>query len=144
MSWLMISSRCCSDQNWEPSNVSPKYQLDGATFVDATCLPSLVVTRKDKLCPTKLAPACQFCPQLRFIWIHGPVPPLIDSAVTSPAPPTLVTNTRSNQGFPLIVKRIPPVLTHGTLYKVTSHNLSFRWSPHQTRTKCMRSESTPS
>jgi hypothetical protein len=56
----------------------------------------------------------------------------------------LVTNTRSNQGFPLMVKRIPPVLTHGTLYKVTSSNLSFRWSPHQTRTKCMRTESTTS
>jgi len=85
--------------------------------VETTCRPSLVVTMNDKVLPTKLAPDCQFWPQLRVIWIHAPVPPRMETAVTSPAPATLVTSTKSNQGFPLMVNRIPPLLMHGTLQR---------------------------
>lgn len=107
-------------QKLVPSNVWPNCQLPGAASVEMATAPSLVMALKESACPFMLLlPVnCHIDPQLRDMRSHWVLEPLIYICCTSPAPATLVTRTRINQGFPLIVKRIPPDLMQGTLNMV--------------------------
>lgn len=101
-----------------PSNVWPNCQLPGAASMERASAPSLVMALKESACPFMLLlPVnCHIDPQLRDMGSHGVLEPLMYICCTSPAPATLVTSTRTNQGFPLMVKRIPPNLMQGTLH----------------------------
>ncbi|KAL6990522.1 hypothetical protein U1Q18_042258, partial [Sarracenia purpurea var. burkii] len=58
---------------------------------------------------------CQFWPQFLDIDCQRVLDPLMNTACTSPAPPTLVTRTRLKYECPLIVNLMPPLLLQGTL-----------------------------
>ena len=104
----------CYGQLWAyncwPTNVCPNFQEDGATLKETIVFPSLVVTMKDKSWPQRFALLCQFWPQFLAIGCHPVIVPFIDTAWTSPAPPTFVMSTRLKKAWPLTVKWIPPFL----------------------------------
>lgn len=104
-------------QKFTPSNVWPNCQLPGAASVEMATDPSLVMALNESACPfILLLPVnCHIDPQLRFIASQGVLLPLMYICCTSPAPATFVTSTNINQGFPLMVNRIPPAFKHGTL-----------------------------
>lgn len=95
--------------------VWPKAQFGGATLLWVRQRPSLVVTLKERDCPLRLLLLCQFWPQFRDIGCQSVVDPLMETAITSPAPPTLVIRTRLKNEWPLIVNLTPPLFLHGTL-----------------------------
>ncbi len=106
-------------RNWLPSKVWPNCQKLSATLLETTVWPSLVVVMKDSVCPYRTLPwCCQFWPQFCCIGTQDQFVPsaITDTCCTSPAPPTFVISTNRNQGLPLMVKRNPPCLSHGTLH----------------------------
>ena len=105
-------------QKLVPSNVWPNCQLPGVASQEVASAPSLVMALKESACPFMLLlPVnCHIDPQLRDMRCHPVLETLMYICCTSPAPATLVTRTSMNHGFPLMVKRIPPDLTQGTLH----------------------------
>ena len=81
-----------------------------------TVRPSLRVTRKERLWPSRSALLCQFWPQLRDMGIHPVLDPFTLARTRSPAPATFVMSTRLKYLNPLIVNRTPPDFRHATLH----------------------------
>ncbi|CAA6664535.1 unnamed protein product [Spirodela intermedia] len=74
-------------------------------FNETTARPSLVVTLKVRAWRSRKPLLCQFWPQLRAMACHPVLSPFTDTARTSPAPPTLATRTRLNDGLTFCKRR---------------------------------------
>jgi hypothetical protein len=118
---LLYQHKCIrSNQNWTPVKVWPKDHPAGATLLATTVRPSLEVTLNERLCPSRWELLCQFWPQFLDIGCQLVFEPLMETAVTSPAPPTLVISTRLKYEWPLIVNLMPPFFWQGTLYVLST------------------------
>lgn len=80
---------CYNHQYWFPSNVCPKLHHESATLYEVNTLPSLVNSWKDKASPVSLVWQVHIAPQFLCILTHPVLEPLMFTARTSPAPPTL-------------------------------------------------------